>query len=223
MEHLSTVELSRLVDEAPSAKEHQHLGVCSRCRDELGALKAQTEALRELPDVRPPRGDWAILHARLVSEGMVRRGDGPTWGLARTPGWMKAAAAIMIFFAGTAVGGLAFRGPLTADLRETPPSAAQLQPIGEFRTVEEAAQAAEVAERQFVAALVQYNEMMGADQGGAADPEARLAALEYIFRASQAALREAPADPFLNGFLVTIQAEREAALRQVSGGGGNWY
>lgn len=223
MEHLSIVELSRLIDEAPSAEEHQHLGVCLRCRDELDALRAQTESLRELPDVRPPRGDWGILHARLVSEGMVRRGDGPTWGLARTPPWMKVAAAVMIFFAGTAVGGLTFRGPMTADLRESPPSAAQLSPIGGVRTTEQSAQAVELAERQFVAALVQYNEMIGNDGNRAEDPEARLAALEYIFRASQAALREAPADPFLNGFLVTIEAEREAALRQVSGGGGKWY
>jgi hypothetical protein len=41
--------------------------------------------------------------------------------------------------------------------------------------------------------------------------------------ASQAAVRQAPADPFLNGLLASTLAEREATLRKISSGGDNWF
>ena len=51
----------------------------------------------------------------------------------------------------------------------------------------------------------------------AGDPAARYAALEYLVRAGQVAVRQAPADPFLNGFLASAQAEQQAVYRRISG------
>jgi hypothetical protein len=48
------------------------------------------------------------------------------------------------------------------------------------------------------------------------DPTSRLAALQALVAAGQAAVREAPADPFVNGVLVSALAEQEAILRNAS-------
>jgi hypothetical protein len=56
------------------------------------------------------------------------------------------------------------------------------------------------------------------------DAESRYAALEYMVRAGQAALREAPTDPFLNGLVASTMAEREAWLKLISSNGNdNWF
>ncbi len=73
-------------------------------------------------------------------------------------------------------------------------------------------------------ALVRYREMRtvsGQDFAGA-DPAGRFAALDALVATTQAAVREAPADPFLNGMLISTLAERQAALRRVSGNA-EWY
>jgi len=36
-------------------------------------------------------------------------------------------------------------------------------------------------------------------------------------------VRQAPADPFLNGLLASTMAEREATLRRISSSQDNWY
>ena len=77
----------------------------------------------------------------------------------------------------------------------------------------------------YVNALAHYREV-AADQGGdaaKADPRSRFAALEYLVAASQAAVRQAPTDPFLNGLLASTLAEREATLRRISTQQQNWF
>ena len=49
------------------------------------------------------------------------------------------------------------------------------------------------------------------------------AALEHLVMVSQAAVRQAPGDPFLNGFLASAMAERDAAARMVSTRQDNWF
>ena len=93
MEHLSPEVLARLVDEAPTAEESAHLAECGCCTAELEALREQTAALGQLPDIRPNPGDWATVEARLTSEGLLEGGANLRFGLAHTPGWMKVAAA----------------------------------------------------------------------------------------------------------------------------------
>lgn len=222
MEHLSPDTLARLVDEAPDEGERAHLEACDDCAAELALVRATTEALGRLPDVRPPRGDWEVLEARLVSEGLVRHEGGLRSTLARTPGWMRGAAAVLLFLAGTGVGAAFDRtgiGPTAATLETN--DAASLVSL-ESGSVDEAAEVVRRAERVFVDAMVRYHQMVAAEGGDdvAVDAQRRYAALEYFLAAGEAAVREAPTDPFMNGLLASVRAERQAAraaaLRQAS-------
>lgn len=195
--------------------------------EELDALREQTEALGRLPALRPPAGDWEALKARMVSEGLVDGRPGLATRLATTPGWMKVAAAVLLFLGGTFTGTVATGSPLGSALAGSPvvgiPAVQADAPVA---TVEEAAQRVRILERQYMDALVQLRQLEGAREapGSTLDPESRLAALEYMARAGQAALREAPADPFLNGMLATTMAEREAVLRRIaSTDDGRWF
>jgi hypothetical protein len=179
----------------------------------------QTESLRALPEILPPRGDWEVLAARLRSDGLMKDpGLLQKLGLARTPGWMPAAAAVVLFLGGTAFG------------RALPTSSGEgglsAEATTAAATVEDAAGAVRVAEQQYVSAVSRYRELIE-QQGGSGpvvDPVSRYAALEHLVSVSQAAVRQAPGDPFLNGFLASALAERDAAARQVSSvSRDNWF
>lgn len=219
MEHLTIDTLARLVDEPAAPEEAKHLAECEACASELAALMEQTESLRALPEILPPRGDWEVLAARLRSDGLVRDpGLFQKLGLARTPGWMPAAAAVVLFFGGTAFG--------VALPLESADAGAVEQPAVASASVEDAASAVRAAEQQYVSAVSRYRELIE-QQGGSApvvDPVSRYAALEHLVSVSQAAVRQAPGDPFLNGFLASALAERDAAARQVSSvSRDNWF
>jgi hypothetical protein len=129
---------------------------------------------------------------------------------------MPAAAAVVLFFGGAALGaGLTARGEDAG----TGPGLAQTA------SVEEAASAVRVAEQEYISAVSRYRELLGREGGDAAtaDPFSRYAALEHLVSVSQAAVRQAPGDPFLNGFLASAMAERDAAARMVSAGQDNWF
>jgi hypothetical protein len=213
MEHLTAEKLARLVDEEPRAAEREHLDGCELCADELAALRDQTEALATLPEIVPPLGDWEVLEAQLRSEGLVRD---PTplsrLGLARTPAWMPAAAAVVLFLAGAATGA----GLMAGEREGRAPATA---------SVEDAASAVREAEDRYVAAVSNYREMLATEgvTDWGADPYSRYAALEQLVSVSQAAVRQAPADPFLNGFLASALAERDAAARVVSLTDDDWF
>ena len=216
MEHLTAETLARLVDEAPSAAEAAHLAACEACAREVAAYREQTEALAALPEILPPKGDWRVLEAQLRSEGLIEdQSLARKLGLARTPAWMPAAAAIVLF-----LGGTAFGAGLTARESESPRMAA-----ASVASVEEAASAVRVAEQEYVTAVSRYRELLGREGGDAAvgDPISRYAALEHLVSVSQAAVRQAPGDPFLNGFLASAMAERDAAARMVSVDQDNWF
>jgi hypothetical protein len=214
MEHLSPEVLGRLVDESPSPEERTHLTECRACSAELAAMKRQTLALAALPEIMPPQGDWRVLEAGLRSEGLVRDpGMFERLGLARTPGWMRVAAAAILFLSGAGTGaavtargaGASAGAPLTLD-------------------VESAASAVRSAEEEYVTAVTRYRELLATEGGGGGtDPMSRFAALEHLVMVSQAAVRQAPGDPFLNGFLASAMAERDAAARMVSAGQDNWF
>jgi hypothetical protein len=212
MEHLTIDTLARLVDEPAPQEEANHLATCEVCASELAALMEQTESLRALPEILPPRGDWEVLAARLRSDGLMKDpGLFQKLGLARTPGWMPAAAAVVLFLGGTAFGTV-----LPSVRGEGGLSAAAA--FADAATVEDAAGAVRVAEQQYVSAVSRYREIIE-QQGGSTpmvDPVSRYAALEHLVSVSQAAVRQAPGDPFLNGFLASALAERDAAARQVS-------
>lgn len=226
MEHLNLETLARLVEEAPSREERVHLSECGRCRTELELLQGQTDALGRLPDMRPPRGDWAVLEARLMSEGLVRHQRS---SLAATPGWMRIAAAILLFVGGTGLGTLLDTGATPDGTRIAGGDGSPYSLVaGTASNVEEAAEAVRLAERRYQDALLQYRQLLEADGGLATgvSPESRLAALEYLVAAGQAAVQQAPADPFLNGFLASALAERQATYQAAlnrSGSADDWY
>ena len=224
MEHLNTETLARLVDHAPRPEESAHVAGCDVCSAELEALRDQTDALRSLPEIRPPQGDWQPLEARLRSEGLIEDpGLFRKMGLAQTPGWMRAAAAVMLFLSGTGSGAL-----LTA--RNAP------EPLGDLAilsnpaafanssSVEDAASAVRVAEQSYIVAISRYQELLISESGIEAgiDPMSRYAALEHLAAVSQAAVRQAPGDSFLNGLLVSVLGEREATARLVASRD-NWF
>jgi hypothetical protein len=218
MEHLTTETLARLVDDAPDAEERAHLAQCSACTDELQALEDQTRALASLPELRPPRGDWGVLEARLRSEGLLRdQGLFQRLGLVRTPAWMRVAASFLLF----AVGAVSGAGWASRAQAEAGPAVA----VTRATDVESAAAAAQAAERTYVQAMSQYRELVARSGGDveSADPISRYAALEHLVLVSQAAVRQAPGDPFLNGFLASALAERDAAARLVSTNSGGWF
>jgi hypothetical protein len=224
MEHLTRESLARLVDESPRAEEREHLATCLVCASELEALRAQTQALASLPEIRPPLGDWEVLEARLRSEGLV---ETPSLmerlSLAHTPPWMRTAAAIALFLGGTGVGA-AFTTQDTARTQTTAIQQAAL--FTGAGTLDDAASAVTVAEQNYIDAVTQYRRFLsesGGDDDYMGDPRGRYAALEYLVAASQAALRQAPADPFLNGLLASTMAEREATLRRISTSQDNWF
>jgi len=229
MKHLTMEALARLVDERPRPEEAEHLAACETCSAELIALREQTEGLGALPEIMPPLGDWEVLEAQLRSEGLVRdRGLAAKLGLARTPSWMPTAAAVVLFLGGAGVGaGVATReggasGPNADSGAQGIVAQVALEQPG---TVEEAAAAVRVSEQRYVAAVSRYREMLEL-QGGqdvTSDPISRYAALEHLVSVSQAAVRQAPGDPFLNGFLASALAERDAAARMVSASRDNWF
>lgn len=216
--------LARLVDEPPSPQESRHLEACARCREELLALREQTEALAALPDLCPPVGHWESLERRLVDEGLVRplqrvrSRRGPGWGV-----WGRVAAGLVLFLAGSWVGSWiggkgGEMGPVAGvSVAELPGVEAGpgAQPV---ETLEEAAAWVRQAEREYLQALVRYRQLLEA-QGELpyrGHPAARLAALQGIVAAGRAGVEQAPADPFLNGVLVGALAEQEVLLRTVA-------
>jgi len=216
MRHLTTEALARLVDEVPVAEEKEHLAACEFCAAELAALIDQTETLGSLPEILPPPEDWQVLEASLRSEGLIRD---PSllerMVLARTPGWMRVAAAVFLFVSGTGTGAaLVTRSTATA-----------LGGPAQAASVADAASAVRVAEEIYVSAVAHYRELLAQGGGGevGGDPIGRYAALEHLVLVSQAAVRQAPGDPFLNGFLASARAERDAAARLVSNNRDNWF
>ncbi len=218
MEHLRKESLARLVDELPNPWERAHLEACEECAVELDGLRRQTEALGRLPDLRPFPGDFDALEARLAAEGLIQvdsRANYPELQLPMTPRWMRRVAAVALFAVGVASG-----AALMARWHPSGPEIAAAPGASEASGDQGAALArVQQAERDYVAALVKYRQMTSApDADPSAFDPARYAALEQMVRAGQAAVRQAPADPFLNGLLASALAEQEAVSRRASRG-----
>lgn len=230
MRHLSTETLARLVDERAGPEEKEHLETCAACAAELEALRDQTEALASLPDLRPPTDEWDDVRARLIREGLVRPDASPheTDGAGRLlpggAGWLQAAAALLLFLGGAGVGAGVTGGPGPDAGRSVDADGGTV--LASVESVDEAAEELQEAEERYMSALIRYRELAGTgeDDGEVRDPASRYAALEGLLAASQAAIRRAPTDPFLNGVLVSTLAERQATLQEFStAAADNWF
>lgn len=228
MPHLTLEALARLVDEAPTDEEREHLAACGSCRDELEALREQTSTLGSLPTMSPPPDLWPELRTRLRKEGLVTGGRRHH----RVPaGLTRLAAALALFIAGGAAGFVA-RGPVTAGPDTGAPVAAETAtaPTAVAQSDDPAASPraaldpgtgdltadVERAQEVFAAALDRY---MRANATEAPDPAARLAALDNIVMTTAEALNESPADPVINGYHLTAVAQRNELLRQIAASG----
>lgn len=222
MEHLSLEALARLVDETPFRSERQHLAHCPDCARELELLREQTEALGSLPDLRPAPGDWSALEERLEREGLLRTStpaDTVIRLIDRRRGWMQAAAALVLFLAGGLSGavlapidpGTPGEGQVAAGETAAGEASPAGLPVAESATAEEAAEVLRLAEQQHRDAVLRYRALLSPQAEPPMDPRL-FAAYDMLVAASQAAVHEAPYDPYLNGFLVSAVAEREAAL-----------
>lgn len=203
MSHLTTEELARLIDEPPDPLDAKHLDQCATCAAELATLREQRDTLASLGPIAPPAGAWEAIERRLFTEGLL---GAPR----RSGGWLQAAAAVALLLAGGALGALLqARGGTPAAMDEATTAAATTSP-------EAAAEALEIAESRYLAALARYNELVQESTDPELDPYTRLAALEGIVLTTRAALNEAPADPVINGYHLTALAQRDATLRHLA-------
>ncbi len=225
MQHLMPETLARLVDEAPNDVESRHLAECDECRADLEGMRADYAALKNLPMIEPPPTEWPELEARLLEEGLIRRG----FGVSQWATWSRAAAAVALFALGTATGTFVLGGSTPA--RSPSASRAALAgrdvlPVLNTQTgpvmvnavkpanADEALALYRQAEAVYLDALTRVAELGGQSEGG--DPVARIAALESIAAITRSALEEAPADPVINGYHLTALAQKEATLRQIA-------
>ncbi|MFW6078700.1 MAG: hypothetical protein ACODAE_03715 [Gemmatimonadota bacterium] len=221
MGHLTPETLARLIDGAADAAEAAHLRACDACRHELAAFREQTDTLGELPDPPLPAGSWARLEERLETEGLLSGADAATRRRAfGAPDWMRLAASIVLFLIG-GLTGFALRGVAdpadggeSLDVRAAT-TAGEAEVAGAGGSPEDAVRTLEVAEANYRAALARFSELTDRP-ASTVDPVARLAALEGIVLTTREALRQAPADPLINGYHLAAAAERDAMIRRLA-------
>lgn len=223
MERLKLEDLARLVDEQPTPHEQAILDEDPVLRRELETLKAQSRALRNLPAILPPPGGWHELEQELVTTGLIR-GRPPGIGISRR--WLQMAAAFVLFLGGTAFGRIVGTAPgfdagalrqastdENARAADSPPSATATP-----ASLDDARKAVEEAEREWRRAYRDHQQLFHALNGQQQrrDPVARLAGLEALVAAGEAALQESPDDEFLNVLYVNTLMERQQSLHQIS-------
>lgn len=213
MDHLSPETLSEYLDGGVAPGAEEHLAACPLCEAELEALRELREELRSLPELDPPPTLWAGIEARL-----------PVGGRARWPGaWpgrvaIQAVAAAAVFVLGLGLGRMAFDGePTRGDVAGVSP-----EPEG-FVVVQPAATPLSRAMDDVRLRREQYDnalrrvESFARQSGAPLRPvaEARLAALDVLVEATQAALSAEPADPVLNSYLFAAMEQRAEVLREI--------
>lgn len=238
MQHLNDEAIARCADEAPGPVEAEHLARCAECRAELEAVRDQIAALGNLPELQAPESLWERLRDRASSEGLITTDVEPGAAGASSAEqskvhWLanwrrparrrdlrhgalsRAAASVALLLVG-GIGGAwlqAEYGGTAGDLAFAP-SVEATGPVGGAITSADAEADLRAAEELYLAALTRYSEL--SEQDEPIDPITRLAALEGIVLTAKAALRESPADPVINGYLLTAVGQREMILRQIT-------
>lgn len=142
----------------------------------------------------------------------------------RGRGWLQAAAGIALFVAGGITGSVvATRGgaePGSGTAARTGNGAvpAAIAPADSEPSLQSSENLVRQAENLYLQALVDYRDQL--DRSDASlrprDPVGRLVVLENLLAASEAAVREDPADPFFNGLLVNTAAEHRATVEAMT-------
>lgn len=218
--HLTPELLARLIDEPADEAEAAHLAACARCAAELEEMRRMTSSLRTLPDPEMPELVRRRIARAIEAEPIpaplnrsVNTAAGRAGGV-----WLRVAAGIAIFVLGGATGTFGIAPRLSAgEGPETMASAAGPDAgpdaAGNDDAANEAAATLARAERAYLEALSRYSRIRYEDDGS--DPLNRLAALEGIVLTTRSALREAPADPVINGYHLTALGQRDELLRRI--------
>lgn len=110
-DHLTTEEISALLDRgAGEASEDDHVASCAACRREMKLLRRMRMALSALDDVEAAPGAWSSIEAELDRRGLAeeesgdRGGSGAPLGPFGRVGWVRAAAAAVLFVGGLGLG-----------------------------------------------------------------------------------------------------------------------
>jgi hypothetical protein len=229
--HLNAEDLARLVDEVGTDREAGHLATCVKCAAELAEMKRLTRSLRELPEPVMPDDVRRRIARAIEAEPIcapVRPSRIPA--MASNGGWLRAAAGLALFVLGGASGTFIVAPRLgeRTDTDTRPVSVGRStrpDPAGGMAGEPTAAAAASLAraEAAYLEALSGYARIRYDNDGS--DPLSRLAALEGIVLTTRSALREAPADPVINGYHLTALGQRDELLRQIeaAGAGDEWF
>jgi hypothetical protein len=138
---------------------------------------------------------------------------------------MRAAAGVLLFVGGGVLGAIAappVPRPATEGAlpREELGLADLTRPFGELDdlSLDEAEVLVRLTQEWHVDALSAYRSRLETATGAAVagDPLGRLLVLENLVAVTELGVRESPADPFLNGLLVSAVAERQAAWEGIS-------
>ncbi len=235
--HLSLEALAASLDEPLSPERRRHLASCPTCRSERAALARHRDEMARLVTRLPPadaegRSSWDRLASRLAREGAEATSPALSpsdrAAPARRPSrsWPRAAAVAAVFLAGAAVGwggaGMTATGDIVpggGPLGETTPLAAVLESLqrpGEL-TLEASEEIVQLTHGWHLDALTAYRTHLEQDGAvGSDDPILRFLLLDELLAAAEMAVRESPADPFLNGLLASTAAERAFALDAIA-------
>jgi len=235
MLHLPIERLAELVEGGATPPEREHLLACASCTRELEAYRRLVVmAGDERRHIAPPLTSWDSLGSRLRAEGLM--GVGVRQRRARhhlVIDGLRKAAAVVVFVGGGLVLGrmsagmsvadaVAFRGAsaMSASMGEVVGDGSGAMLAGDpgegFATTQDALAALETAQRQY---LLAANYLSSSDTtSGDYAPEqyrTRLAALDRTAATMQAAMRDAPADPYINQYYLATLSAREQTLRRL--------
>lgn len=215
MLHLSTERLAALADEHATVAETAHLAACAACareRDAYRTLVAMAAAERAAFGLPLTRWD-AIASALDAGSGA---GVAPRQPLRITPRWpLRAAAGLLLLAGGAMLGRASARVGATEAGAD---SGARLVVESAFSSIEDARAAQRRSEQlyqQAVAYLAQYDST-AVDDGSPVAYKSRLAAFDRVISATGEAMRDAPHDPVINGYYLTLLGQREATIRQAN-------
>ena len=237
-EHLTGERLSALLaDDAPTDAERRHLEGCEACESELRRLRRMRMALSALDELEAPADGWERIEAALPdgeSAASAERDRRPAAGWSFGGAWLRAAAAVVLF-----AGGLALGTHLSEPPADTGAGAGA--DAGDPASGERFAAGEEAGDRGLrspgVASPVggpteadgpgsasrttPSGGLAGLVDGGATplevyrDPAAaaeRLARLDAMMQAAREAMREDPSDPAVNDLLFRVAEDREALI-----------
>ncbi len=221
MLHLSPERLAALADETATPAELAHLAGCADCTRERAAHRSLHQlAAAGARSIGTPLTTWESLRPALVADGVIDSGRGfSTRARPRRFGWFQAAAAAVLV-AGGAVGGrmsvrLSGGGP---GVSGSGVGLAQIDSAPRFRTLDEARSAqtqSQVLYQNATAYLAQHDTTGHVIESPAA-MRTRLAALDRTRQVLNEALNEAPYDPVINGYYLSMVGQRDATLRMIN-------